>query len=184
MKRIKRLIGLIALPILVAGCFHSSEVKGLSVEERHLLDARHDHMRCELKLDRLRHLYQVTEEEEHGLMDSELTATNDPGNPASDKPLVGGHDAPLTGGHDKPLTGGNDAPLTGGHDYLDALRNETNVAAELCWDSVANLYNRYNDCVGEFLVCKATFATPEDCLSRYEVCLIDHRPDPLSDWET
>lgn len=171
MKRIKRLIRLIALPVLVTGCFHSNEVKGLSVEERHLLDARHDHMRCELKLDRLRHLYKVSDDEEHGLMDRTLEATNDPDNPASDKPLAGGHDAPLTGGHDKPLTGGNDAPLTGGHDYLDALRGATVNAAELCWDSVADLYNLYNVCVVAFLQCQDNFTYPNACLTEYNNCV-------------
>ena len=177
----KRLIGLIALPVLVTGCFHTNEVQGLSVEERHLLDARHDHMRCELKLDRLRHLYKVTEEEPHGLMDSSLVANNDPGAPASDKPLVGGHDAPLTGGHDKPLTGGHDAPLTGGHDYLDALRAATLEAADLCWDAVFDLYDTYNSCVETFLACQGTSGFPNSCLADYDACLGGNRPD--SDWK-
>lgn len=177
----KRMLGLITLPILMTGCLHSNEIQGLSVEERHLLDARHDHMRCELKLDRLRHLYRITDEEEHGLMDKNLVANNDPGNPASDKPLVGGHDAPLTGGHDKPLTGGHDAPLTGGHDYLDALRHATVVAAELCWDGVADLYNLYNVCVVNFLTCQENSGFPNACLADYDDCLDENRAD--SDWK-
>ena len=170
------------LPLLLVGCMHDSEIKGLSVEERHLLDARHDHLRCELKLDRLRHLYQVTEEEPGGLMDDDLEAANETDAPTNDKPLTGGHDAPLTGGHDKPLTGGHDAPLTGGHDYVDALRNDVVFYAGLCWDTVSDLVNTYNSCVVDFLNCKETSAVPEDCLDTiYKPCLITNRPP--SAWE-
>ncbi len=161
---------LVLLPLLLVGCMHNSEVKGLSVEERHLLDARHDHLRCEMKLDRLRHLYKITEEEDGGLMDKELEAANESGAPTNDKPLTGGHDAPLTGGHDKPLTGGHDAPLTGGHDYVDALRNELVIHASACWDTVSILVNRYNTCVVDFISCKGG-ASPETCLAAYDACL-------------
>lgn len=174
-------IGLMTLPLLLAGCLHETEIKGLTVEERHLLDVRHEHLRCELKLDRLRDLYKVTEEEPSGLMDMSLKAANDTGTPTNDKPLTGGHDAPLTGGHDKPLTGGHDAPLTGGHDYLDALREATKESADLCWDSVSVLVNNYNICVVDFLNCKVTSAMPEDCLAEYNSCLTGKRP--LSAWE-
>ena len=172
---------LLLLTLLMTGCMHQSDVKGLSVEERHLLDARHDHLRCEVKLDRLRHLYHVTDEEPGGLMDDTLEAANDTDPPSNDKPLTGGHDAPLTGGHDRPLTGGHDAPLTGGHDYVDALRAELVVQASACWDSVAVLVNTYNHCVVDFLNCKATSGTPEDCINDYDQCLIDSHPD--SAWE-
>lgn len=166
---------LLLLPFLLVGCLHNDEAKGLSVEERHLLDARHDHMRCELKLDRLRHLYKVTEEEDGGLMDSDLKAANEGGSPANDKPLTGGHDAPLTGGHDAPLTGGHDAPLTGGHDYVDALRAELVVQSDACWDTVSTLVNRYNTCVVDFVACKAG-AAPDTCLVAYNSCLDTNRP--------
>ena len=175
------LMTLLLLTWLLSGCMHQSGVKGLSVEERHLLDARHDHLRCELKLDRLRHLYDVTDEEPGGLMDDTLEAANETGSPTNDKPLTGGHDAPLTGGHDKPLTGGHDAPLTGGHDYVDALRAELVVQSNACWNSVATLVNTYNQCVVDFLDCKATSAMPEDCMAEYDQCLIDNRPD--SAWD-
>lgn len=174
-------ITLLLTSLLLAGCMHSSEVKGLSVEERHLLDARYDHLRCELKLDRLRHLYKVTEEEPNGLMDDTLEAANETGDPTNDKPLTGGHDAPLTGGHDRPLTGGHDAPLTGGHDYVDALRGAVVASADLCWDAVAELVNTYNACVAEFLSCKETSGTPENCLAEYKTCLDSKRP--ASAWE-
>jgi hypothetical protein len=169
------------LPLLLVGCMHNSEVKGLSVEERHLLDARYDHLRCEIKLDRLRDLYDVTEEEPHGLMDNTLEANNETGTPGSDKPLVGGHDSPLIGGHDRPLTGGHDSPLTGGHDYLDALRGATKASADLCWDAVAVLYNTYNSCVVDFLNCKENSATPENCLAIYKACVTSKHPP--SSWE-
>lgn len=166
---------LLLLPAMLVGCLQSTEIKGLSVEERHLLDARHDHLRCELKLDRLRHLYDVTEEEPGGLLDNTLEAANETGDPSNDKPLTGGHDAPLTGGHDSPLTGGHDAPLTGGHDYVDALRAELVVQADACWDSVAVLVNTYNSCVVDFLVCKEG-GSPDTCLAAYKACLTTNRP--------
>jgi len=172
---------MILLPLLLVGCLHNGEIKGLTVEERHLLDARHDYLRCEIKLDRLRHLYKVTEEEPGGLMNADLEAANETGSPTNDKPLTGGHDAPLTGGHDRPLTGGHDAPLTGGHDYLDALRGATLESAQLCWDSVSELVNTYNGCVVAFLNCKATSAMPENCLGEYKTCLDTNRP--ASAWE-
>lgn len=166
------------LPLfLLVGCMHDAEIKGLSIEERHLLDARHDHLRCEVKLDRLRDLYKITEEEEGGLMDEELESANETGNPTNDKPLTGGHDAPLTGGHDKPLTGGHDAPLTGGHDYVDALRNELVIHAGACWDTVSVLVNRYNGCVVTYIACKGG-ASPTTCLTDYNACLTLNRPGP------
>lgn len=168
---------LLFLPLLLIGCMHDAEIKGLSVEEKHLLDARHDHLRCEVKLDRLRDLYKVTEEEPGGLMDKDLEATNATGDPTNDKPLTGGHDAPLTGGHDKPLTGGHDAPLTAGHDYVDALRGELVASAGVCWDTVSILVNRYNSCVVTFIACKEGGASTT-CLTDYNSCLNTNRPAP------
>ncbi len=168
---------LLLLPLLLVGCWDNSDVKGLTVEERQLIDVRHDHLRCEVKLDRLRHLYKVTELEDGGLMDADLEAANAPGNPGNDKPLTGGHDAPLTGGHDAPLTGGHDAPLTGGHDYADALRAELIVQSSACWDTVSTLVNRYNTCIVDFVACKAG-PSPDTCLVAYNSCLDTHRPEP------
>jgi len=165
--------GVMLSSLLLSACVFGS--KGLTVSERQLLDVRHDHLRCEVKLDRLRHLYQVTPEEGGGLMDDELEAGNEMGDPTFDAPLTGGHDAPLTGGHDAPLTGGHDAPLTGGHDYADALRGAILESANDCWDTVFELVDRYNQCVVDFLQCRDDGDL--DCLDpRYNDCLISNRP--------
>ena len=177
-------LSILPAALLLAGCGWFNNT-GLTVGERQLLDVRHDHLRCEVKLDRLRHLYELTPEERGGVMDNGLNAGNEMGDPSLDSPLTGGHDAPLTGGHDAPLTGGHDAPLTGGHDapltgghdYADALRGATKVAADACWDTVAVLVNRYNVCVVEFLECRDN--EEGDCYDpKYKECLEDNRPPP------
>ena len=161
--------------VLVGGCGLFGN-NGLTVAERQLLDVRHDHLRCEVKLDQLRALYQVTRWEDGGLMDDTLAAGNEMGDPSNDAPLIGGHDAPLIGGHDAPLIGGHDAPLTGGHDYADALRGATKVAADACWDSVFNLVDHYNPCVEAFLVCRNAMLA--NCLPTYDACLDGKHPPP------
>jgi len=172
MKTVFKLGALLSM-LLLGAC--SINNKGLNVGERQLLDVRHDHLRCEVKLDRLRDLYQIPlEEEPGGLMDGSLVAGGDTTDGSFDAPLTGGHDAPLTGGHDAPLTGGHDAPLTGGHDHVGDMRQATLESADACWDSVALLVNRYNECVVTFLQCRAD--NDPDCLIKYEACLLSKRP--------
>lgn len=158
------------LPLALIGCKHNGDVKDLTIMEKQLLDARHDHLRCEVKLDRLRDLYKVPlDADPGGLLDSDIDPENPKEAPTKDAPLTGGHDAPLTGDHDAPLTGGHDAPLTGDHDYADALREATIVSAQACWDDVNALYLRFNVCVVEYKACVDGGAT--DCLTKYETCL-------------
>jgi hypothetical protein len=180
----KRTICLLALPILLGGCMHNSDVKGLTIAEKQLLDARHEHLRCEVKLDRLRQMYQVPlYEKEGGLLGDHLVPVR-PTNPGSgDEPIVIGHDAPLTIGHDAPLTGGHDAPLTIGHDdpltgshdqsTNDELRAMTVAAAKVCWNDVSQLVNRYNECVVDYETCVETNGT--DCEATYESCITAKR---------
>jgi len=166
----KKVSCLIILSLALGGCLHDSDVKKLTITERQLLDARHDHLRCEVKLDRLRDLYKVPlNMNPGGLLDSAVHPENPKEAPTLDAPLSGGHDAPLTGDHDAPLTGGHDAPLTGDHDYADALREATLVSASACWDNVNNLYLKFNVCVVEYKACVDGGAT--DCLAQYETCL-------------
>ncbi len=164
----------VSLTALILGACGSSS-KALTVEERQLIDVRHDHLRCEVKLDRLRDLYQVTREEPSGLM-HELEAGNVMGDPALDAPLTGGHDAPLTGGHDSPLTGGHDAPLTGGHDYANALREAVYVKGQACWDAVSVLVNLYNECVVAYVACKEANPLDTTCITTYDTCVTGKHP--------
>ena len=121
---------------------------GLSEAARFLLDARYDHLRCEVKLDRLRDLYEVTPTEPGGLLDENIDAgpdsTGDIMSGSADDPLTGGHDGPLTGGHDGPLTGGHDDPLTGSHDRMQDNITAVVAAGEACWEASDALVEKYN----------------------------------------
>lgn len=166
----KKVACLMIFSLALGGCLHNGDVKGLTDTQKQLLDARHDHLRCEVKLDRLRDLYNVSlDRNPGGLLDGAVDPENPKQAPTLDAPLTGGHDAPLTGDHDAPLTGGHDAPLTGDHDYADALREATLVSAQACWDNVDTLYQKFNVCVVEYKACVDGGAT--DCLTKYETCL-------------
>lgn len=180
-----RKICLLALPMLLGGCMHNSDVKGLTILEKQLLDARHEHLRCEVKLDRLRDMYKVPlDEASGGLLGDHLIPERPTASGSGDEPIVIGHDAPLTIGHDAPLTGGHDAPLTIGHDdpltgshdqsTNDDLRELTVAAAAACWNDVSQLVNRYNACVVTYKTCKDNSGTT--CFADYEDCLNDNRP--------
>ena len=177
-----RTIFLLALPMLIGGCMHNSDVKGLTIAEKQLLDARHEHLRCEVKLDRLRDMYRVPlDEQPGGLLDDNLMAERPTDSGVGDAPIVIGHDAPLTIGHDGPLTGGHDAPLTIGHDdpltgshdqeTNDELRAMTVAAATACWNAVSELVNRYNGCVVAYEACDGSA-----CMTDYDACLESKRP--------
>ena len=74
--------------IFVGGC--CSQCLVMDVSERQLLDARYDHLRCEVYVDRLRDLYNVTDEEPGGLMDEDLVGegeTTNTGVPSFDGPV-------------------------------------------------------------------------------------------------
>jgi hypothetical protein len=145
---------LVAALVLSACC---NQCLTMTVTERQLIDARHDHLRCEVYLDRLRDLYNVPDEEKDGLMDEDV----DPqgieetvGLGAFDGPLTGKHDGPLTGKHDGPLTRGHDDPLTGKHDDIDELREATMVSATKCWDATERLVEKYNECLDTYVDCR------------------------------
>jgi hypothetical protein len=148
----------------------------MSVSERQLLDVRYDHLRCEVYLDRLRDLYNVTDEEPGGLMDESLNADGketNTGVPSFDGPLTGRHDGPLTGRHDGPLTRSHDGPLTGRHDDIDDLRDAVRQSARFCWETTEMLVDKYNECVIEFVDCRDGGGT--NCHPEYLDCLDDKR---------
>ena len=171
----KNVLVVLVAALMTGGC--CSQCVTLDVSERQLLDVRHDHLRCEVYLDRLRDLYNVLDEEPGGIMDEELDAiaeTTTTGIPAFDGPLTGRHDGPLTGRHDGPLTRGHDDPLTGRHDDIDDMREATMWSAQQCWDTVDELVERYNECVAEFVTCRDN--GDPDCHPNYLTCLENNRP--------
>lgn len=171
----KKNLILTLVPLLaISGC--CNQCLTMSVSERQLIDARYDHLRCEVYLDRLRDLYNVTDEEPGGLMDDELNADGmetNTGVPSFDGPLTGRHDGPLTGRHDGPLTRSHDDPLTGRHDDIDDLREAVMVSATQCWATTEELVDKYNACVVDFVECRDN--GDSDCHPEYLICLDDKR---------
>lgn len=173
----KNIIGmmLFVLAGTLAGC--GDDDKALSVQERMLLDVRHDYLRCEIYIDRLRDLYDVTDTEQDGLMGDELDPGPDDDGGAlaggGDDPLTGGHDGPLTGGHDDPLTGGHDDPLTGGHDQMPADLEKLKESRDACWDATQRLVDKYNSCIVDFVACRN--GGGDDCYTEYQACLVERR---------
>jgi len=168
---------LVVATFLLSGC--CNQCLTMSVTERQLIDARHDHLRCEVYLDRLRDLYNVTDEEPDGLMDENLDAegiATYTGVGSFDGPLTGRHDGPLTGRHDGPLTRSHDDPLTGRHDDIDELREAVMVSATQCWEAVDRLVGKYNSCVVDFVTCRNGVSTT--CHAEYVDCLDTIRNAP------
>lgn len=171
----KKIFLLLGPFVFIGGCCNQCLV--MDVSERQLIDARFDHLRCEVYLDRLRDLYRVTDEEPGGLMDDSLDPLGeDPetGVPSFDDPLTGKHDGPLIGKHDGPLTRGHDDPLTGKHDDIDDLREAVIGSANQCWAVTEDLIDRYNKCVVDFVQCRDD--GDPNCDTEYSQCLDDNRP--------
>ena len=171
----------LSIVVVVGGC-QATSGKLLTVEERQLIDARHDLLRCQVYIDRLRDLYNVTDTEPDGLMDDKLDVGTSPGDQqpppiigGADGPLVGNHDGPLTGNHDAPLVGGHDDPLTGNHDAadIDDLREAVMLSAAACWDASDRLVSKYNSCIADFVECRNDGGST--CYADYLACLEDKR---------
>ena len=173
-RTLKRGSVLLLAAIAVLGSSCNGDDNPLSVDERWLIDARYDHLRCEVYLDRLRDLYELSDTEKDGLMGDELVPGPDtsPGG-YFDGPLVVGHDGPLTGGHDGPLTGGHDGPLTGGHDQILANLQGVKDAKVDCWAAVNRLVTKYNCCIDDFVDCKDNGSAVADCYAKYQTCLVE-----------